>query len=111
MNNLEKNLDEEERQLKEQLARLPKKKWQIWRLILVGLLGPFILPYLPMKRGPLSERMGYEDSVLLFGGIYLLVIPIACYMHFQKVNQEMCAIESKLIRLKFKKSEITENDI
>lgn len=107
MNDITINFNEEEKKLEEQLANLPKKKWQIWRLIVVGILLPLIGPYLPTRRG---SRMRYEDSVLLFGIISIIAIPVGCYMHFQQVNEEMCDIERKLRHIRFKQKESEENN-
>ena len=81
MNDLGINSVTSKRELEERLKKLPKEKWKIWRLIVVGIFLPFIGPYIPMKKGSLEERMGYNNSALLFGGLCLVFIPIACYMH------------------------------
>ena len=88
---------------------LPKEKWKIWRLIAVGILFPFIGPYIPMRKGTLSERMGYQESVFLFAAIFIIVIPIACYMHFQKINNQIHDAELEIQRIKWQ-NKINDQD-
>ncbi len=104
-------MENKERELEEQLKKLPKEKWKIWRLIAVGIIMPFVGPYIPMRRGMLADRMGYQDSALMFGAIFLIVVPIGCYMHFQKVNNEIFDIECDLESLKRKNKLEFENEI
>lgn len=103
-------LTEEEKKLEEQLAKLPRKKWQIWRLIAVGILMPIIGPYIPMRRGTLEERMGYSESAWMFGLILIVAVPIGCYMHFQKVDEEIIDVKKKLYRLRLKQKESEDID-
>lgn len=110
MENIENVKSEEEKHLERQLIELPKKKWGVLKLILIGIIGPFLLPYIPMRRGSMWDKMGYEDAVLSFGLIYLAVIPFACYMHFQKVNEEIFEVERKLRHLRFKQKESEESN-
>lgn len=98
-------------ELEEQIKNLPKEKWKIWRLIAVGIFFPFIGPYFPMRRGTLSERMGYQESVFLFAAIYIIVIPLACYMHFQKVNNQILDAESEIQRIKWQEKMKKEEEI
>ena len=51
----------------------------------------------------LVDRMGYQDSVLMFVAIFLIAIPAGCYMHFQKINDEIFDIECELENLKLNK--------
>lgn len=111
MNELEVNSENKKRELEEQLKNLPKEKWKIWRLIAVGIIMPFVGPYIPMRRGMLADRMGYQNSALMFGGLCIVVIPIACYMHFQKINNQISDIECDLEILKRKNKQKTESGI
>ena len=111
MNELDVNSDDQERELQEQLKKLPREKWKIWRLIAVGIIMPFVGPYIPMRRGTLAERMGYSDAALLFGAILLVVIPIGCYMYFQKINNQIFEAECDLENLKRKNKQKIENGI
>lgn len=111
MNEFDVNSDHQEKELEEQLKKLPKEKWKIWRLIAVGIIMPFVGPYIPMRRGTLAERMGYRDAALLFGVILLIVIPIGCYMHFQKINNQIFEVECDLENLKRKSKAKIENVI
>lgn len=111
MNEFDINSKNREKELEEQLKRLPKEKWKIWRLIAVGIIMPFVGPYIPMRKGMLAERMGYENSALMFGAISLFAIPIGCYMHFQKINDEIFYAECELESLKRSKIKKTESKI
>jgi hypothetical protein len=111
MNELDVNSANKERELEEQLKNLPKEKWKIWRLIAVGIFIPFVGPYIPMRRGMLADRMGYQNSALMFGAILIIVIPIGCYMHFQKINNQIFDVECELESLKRKNKQILENKI
>ena len=102
-NNLDKDVEIKKKELNEQLINLPKKKWQIVRLIIVGIFLPFVGPYIPLRKGSLTERMGYHDAVLLFAVICVIFIPIACYMHIQKINNEILEVELELELLNRKK--------
>jgi hypothetical protein len=109
MNELDINSENKKRELQEQLKNLPKEKWKIWRLIAVGIIMPFVGPYIPIRKGMLADRMGYENSALMFGAILLFVVPIGCYMHFQKINNEIFDVECELESLIQKKENgITE---
>lgn len=103
MNEFDINSGNKEKELEDLLKKLPKEKWKIWRLIFVGIITPFVGPYIPMKNGMLVDRMGYQDSVLMFAAIFLIAIPAGCYMHFQKINDEIFDIEYELENLKLNK--------
>ncbi|MES2574364.1 MAG: hypothetical protein V4572_05450 [Bacteroidota bacterium] len=96
MSELIKTLYNKEKELEEQLKKLPKEKWKIWRLIAVGILTPFVGPYIPMRRGTLAERMGYQDAFLMFALICVIFIPYACYAYIQKINNEIFEVELEL---------------
>jgi hypothetical protein len=106
MNEFDINSENKEKELEDQLKKLPKEKWKIWRLIVVGIITPFVGPYIPMRKGMLVDRMGYQDSVLMFAAILLIAIPAGCYMHFQKINDKMFDIECELENLKLNKQKI-----
>ena len=108
---MELNSESSERELEEQLKKLPKEKWKIWRLIAVGIILPFVGPYIPLRKGMLADRMGFENSSLLFGGLCIVFIPIACYMHFQKVNNQISDVECDLEILKRKNKQKIESGI
>lgn len=100
MDDFEINLEKEIKNLEAQLKKLPKEKWKIWRLIVVGIITPFVGPYIPLRKGMLADRMGYHNSVLLFALIFLFAVPAGCYMHFQKINNEIFDIECQIENLK-----------
>ena len=106
MEETEIEFDRKEKELEEQLAKLPKRKWQIWRLIAVGIFMPIVDPYIPLRKGSLEERMGYNDSAMMFGILCAIVIPIGCYMHFQKVNDEISDVETDLEILQRKRKKL-----
>lgn len=105
MSETEKELDEQIKQLEEKLVKTPKKKWQVLRLIFVGIFFPFVGPYIPFRTGTLAERMGYNKSALIFGAMFLIAVPIISIMHFQKVDFEINDIEVDLELLKRKKQQ------
>lgn len=98
-------------ELEEQIKKLQKEKWKIWRLIAVGILLPFIGPYFPMRRGMLADRMGFENSALLFAGLCIAIVPIGCYMHFQKINNQIFDVEYDIESIKRKIRQNIENEI
>ncbi|WP_166924969.1 hypothetical protein [Flavobacterium poyangense] len=55
MNELDINSDDKKRDLEDQLKKRPKEKWKIWRLIAVGIILPFVGPYIPLRKGSLAE--------------------------------------------------------
>jgi uncharacterized sodium:solute symporter family permease YidK len=111
MNELEISYKEQVKELEKRLKNLPKEKWKIWRLIAVGIITPFVGPYFPIRKGMLADRMGYKESVLLFSAIFLIAVPIGCYMHFQKINNEIFDAECELESLKPKNKQKIENEI
>lgn len=105
MNETLDNLQEQEKILAKTLAELPKEKWKIWRLFALGIILPFVGPYVPMRKGMLADRMGFENSALLFGVMLVIIIPIGCYIHFQKINYKIydAEVDLKIIRRKISK--------
>lgn len=100
-----------EKELENQLKKLPKEKWKIWRLIAVGIIMPFVGPYIPLRKGMLVDRMGYQDSVMMFGAFLLIVIPVSCYVHLQKINSEIFDIECELENLRRQNKQKLESEI
>lgn len=96
MNDELTNLEQQKKELEEKLSKLPRKKWAVIKLIFVSIAMTFVGPYIPMRKGTLESRMGYNDSVMLFAAIFIIVVPIACYMHFQKINSEIWDMEWEL---------------
>ncbi|BDU24067.1 hypothetical protein [Flavobacterium sp. GSB-24] len=111
MNEFKINSENKEKELEDQLKKLPKEKWKIWRLIIVGIITPFVGPYIPMRKGMLVDRMDYQDSVLMFFVIFLIAIPAGCYMHFQKINNDIFDIECQLENLKQQNKQKIESEI
>ena len=102
MKELDETSEVEEKELEKKLKDLPKEKRKIWRLITFGVVLPFVGPYIPIRKGMLVDRMGFENSFMLFGLISLIFIPICCYIHFQKVNSQISDVECDLEILKRK---------
>ena len=98
-------------ELDQQVKILQKEKWKIWRLIAVGIILPFIGPYFPMRRGMLADRMGFENSALIFAGLCVFIVPLGCYMHFQKVNNQIFNVEYDIERINRKIRKNIENEI
>jgi hypothetical protein len=111
MSGFDLNSENKEKELEDQLKKLPKEKWKIWRLIVVGIITPFVGPYIPMRKGMLVDRMGYQDSVLMFAAILSIAIPAGCYMHFQKINNEIFDVECQLENLKQQNKQKIESKI
>lgn len=109
MNLSETSSNEEERELENRLKELHKEKWKIWRVIPLVILLPTVGPYVPMRRGMLADRMGYQNAALLFGVILLIVVPIGCHLHFKKINLQIVDAECELENLKRKNK--PKNDI
>ncbi len=112
MDIIEKAKSDEEKFLEAQIAKIQMKKWGKWvilRFLAVGIIGPFVLPLIPMRRGSSAERMGYENAVLFFVAINLIIIPIASYMYSKKVDEEVMNVKRKLLLLKLKQKESTDS--
>lgn len=106
MNTLLK-LDREEKQLREQLAKLPRTKWNALFPIPFLMLCAFLIPGIPSKGGrpSMAETMGYWEAFTSMVIVFSLTLPFIIYSHIQKVNEEMMDIERKLLRLKYKRKE------
>ncbi|WP_231737983.1 cuticular collagen family protein [Myroides odoratus] len=100
--------DREEKQLREQLAKLPRTKWNALFPIPFFVLCAFLIPGIPSKggRSSMAETMGYWEAFTAMAIVFSLVLPFMIYSHIQKVNEEMLDIERKLIRLKYKRKEL-----
>ena len=108
---METNSENTEKALLEKLKQLPNEKRKIWRLIVVGIILPFIGPYIPLRKGMLADRMGFENAALLFGLLLIFVIPIGCYMHFKKINDQIFDVELELKSLRWKNKQKSNNEI
>lgn len=104
MNTLLK-LDREEKQLREQLAKLPRKKWKFLRRIPICILFIFIGPYIPLRHSTMMGYMGYWQAVTATTVLITVLLPFSIYSSIQAVNEEMMDIERKLLRLKYKRKE------
>lgn len=107
MNTLLK-LDREEKQLREQLAKLPRTKWNALFPIPFLVLCALLIPGIPSRGGrpSMAKEMGYWEAFTAMAIIFSLALPFLIYSHIQKVNEEMMDIERKLLRLKYKRKEI-----
>lgn len=108
MNQIEQNIQEQEKKLEKSLAELPKRKWEILPAIIICIIATFVLPYFPFRTGTLAERLGYNNSVIIFGILFLITVPIGCFMHFQKINYKINDIEVDLEILRRKKKQREE---
>lgn len=108
---MEINSENTEKALLEKLKQLPNEKKKIWRLIAVGIILPIVGPYVPMRKGMLADRMGFENAALLFAGICIVAIPIACYMHLKKINDQIFDVELELKSLRWKNKQKSDNEI
>ncbi|MGG5507658.1 MULTISPECIES: hypothetical protein [unclassified Myroides] len=97
--------DREEQQLREQLAKLPRKKWKFLGRIPFCILFIFIGPYIPLRNNTMMGYMGYWEAVTVTAILLLVLMPFSIYFGIKEVNEEMLDIERKLIRLKYKRKE------
>jgi len=96
MNQIDGNYSEQVIELEKRLKELPREKRKVWRLIVMGIICPFIGPYFPFRKGFLADRMGYQNSVLMFAVMVVIFFPIAGYMHYQKINNQIFDVELEL---------------
>lgn len=73
------DLDAEEKKLREELRKLPRKKWPSLRSIVVGLIFVLGSPYFPFKGGALIERQSYAETVWPMGILFLFLLPVSYY--------------------------------
>ncbi len=100
------HIDREEKQLREQLAKLPRKKWKFLGRIPLCILFIFIGPYIPLRHNTMMGYMGYWEAVTATTILFLVLLPFSIYFGIKEVNEEMLDIERKLIRLKYKRKEL-----
>ena len=101
------NKENEVFELEKKILKLLKEKRKLWRIIPVAILLPTIGPFIPMRRGMLADRMGYQNAALMLFILCLLIIPIAWYLKLQKINNDIFDLEYDLENLKTKSQQKT----
>ncbi len=94
------DLLERQKMIEEQLAKLPRRKWSIWKFIVVSVIVMFVGPYIPVRKGSLESNFGYDEAFLFFVALFIFVVPGAVYLHFKDINDEISDLQWELVRLK-----------
>ena len=99
---------EREKVIQKRLKSISNRKYQIIWAIFVTLFGPFIMPFMPLRRmrGTFGEMLGYWNTVLLFSGIMLPIMSYLIYKEYDKMVRDKFDTESELRLLK---KELKEN--
>ena len=105
------NIEEEIHKLESKILKHSNDKKKLWRIIPVAILLPLIGPFIPMRRGMLADRMGYQNSVIMFVILCLIILPFAYYWKLQKINNGIFDLEIDIEVLKRKNKIRNENDI
>lgn len=95
-----KDLLEQQKSIEEQLAKLPRRKWNIWKFIVVSALVTYFGPYIPVRKGSLESHFGYDKAFLFFAALFIFVVPAAVYLHFKNINDEIWDLQWELENLK-----------
>ena len=89
--------------LERELQEISKKKLKILWAIFVSILGPFLLPFFPMKKSiNFATEIGYWNSVILFSVALLITMPYLIYKEYDNIKRTQHDIEREL--KKFKKA-------
>ena len=90
--------------LERELQEISKKKLKILWAIFVSILGPFLLPFFPMKKSiNFATEIGYWNSVILFSVALLITMPYLIYKEYDNIKRTQHDIERELKNL-FKNS-------
>lgn len=101
--------DREEKRIKAELTKLPKKKWEALFPIPFFALCCFLIPGIPSRTGTsMIDTMEYWEAFTSMAIIFSIVLPYMIYSHIQKVNDEIFDLERQLRRLKYKRKEAEE---
>lgn len=106
MNN-EIDTKEQERFLEQELTYLPRQRWGILKIILIGCISPFVLPFMPMKNVNMASKENYADAILIFAVFSAILTPIGCYLHIKKINYEIYSAKFDLELLRKKRENQT----
>jgi uncharacterized sodium:solute symporter family permease YidK len=109
-NELKINTENKIIELENKILKLSKEKKKFWRVIPMVIILPIIGPYVPLRRGMLADRMGYQNSALMLIVLCIIIVPIACYWKFQKINNEIFDLEYDKKILEQKDKLKTENN-
>ena len=87
--------------LERKLQEISKKKLKILWAIFVSILGPFLLPFFPMKKSiNLATEIGYWNSVILLSVALLIKMPYLIYKEYDNIKRTQHDIERELKNLK-----------
>lgn len=87
--------------LEKKLKENSKKKKSILWAIFISILGPFLLPLLPMKKAVnFASEIGYWNAVLFFSITLLILMPFLIYKEYDKMKRTQHDIERELKNLK-----------
>ncbi len=82
---------QQRQRLENRLKQNDRTKLKLLWAIFVTIIGPFLLPYLPLKRTyygeNFSESIGYWNAVLMFSGFLLLIMPYLIYKEYDKMKR------------------------
>ena len=102
---MEISLEDKIKHLEKQLTKFPqKKRISLLKMILVTIICPLILPLIPSRRskGTLADYMGYQESVILSGILFIIIAVVGYENYMAKINDEMLDIEYEIDTLKSK---------
>ena len=78
-----------------ELQEISKKKLKILWAIFVSILGPFLLPFFPMKKSiNFATEIGYWNSVILFSVALLITMPYLIYKEYDNIKRTQHDIET-----------------
>ena len=87
--------------LERELQEISKKKLKILWAIFVSILGPFLLPFFPMRKSiNFATEIGYWNSVILFSVALLITMPYLIYKEYDNIKRTQHDIERELKNLK-----------
>lgn len=90
-----------QKELEERLKKLPRQRYKVITSIVVGIVSPFLLPFIPKRGGNPSGRT-YEDDVIAYFVMFAIIIPVSIYFHLKKVNEDIYEVKRQLRELKRK---------
>lgn len=61
-----------QKELEERLRKLPRQRYKVISSIAVGIVAPFLLPFIPKRGGNPSAR-AYEDDVIAYFVMFALL--------------------------------------
>lgn len=104
---INEDLQLQEKLLKDEIASLPKQKWKILKFIAIGIISPFILPFMPMRRSKINmaSEENYWSAFMIFGVASAILTPIGCYLYIKDINYKIYSAEFDLEQIRKKMNE------